>query len=51
MEKRIISILIMISALQGFSQNKPKNDYPKSLANYKDFKDLVIEVENYRAER
>ncbi len=51
MEKRVISILILISALQGFSQDKPKNDYPKSLANYKDFKDLVIEVEKYRAER
>ncbi len=51
MNKHVLILFLLIGSGQAFSQEKSQNDYPKSLANYSDFKNLVQEVENYRKKR
>lgn len=51
MNKCVFIILILMNSGQIIGQEKLQNEYPKSLASYNDFKALVNEVENYRAER
>ncbi len=51
MSQYIYIIAFIISWGQTFCQEKQIYNYPKSLASYDDFKDLVREVEPYREQR
>ena len=56
----VLALVLLVMVAGAFSQSmvskrerpeKEKKDYPKSLADYGVYKDLVMEVEAYRAER
>ena len=51
MRKYSIIIFLLFTTLQTFGQEYSLNDYPKSLASYNDFNELVKEVESYREQR
>lgn len=51
MKNFVFIIFLLMCWGQTFGQEKSQNNYPKSLASYEDFKDLVKEVENYREKR
>ena len=52
MEKAITLLFSTLLILSSCAQSPNSiKDYPKSLASYSDFKDLVIEVEDYRKKR
>lgn len=46
-----VSLLFVLFAISNSAEAQEKQDYPKSFASYSDFKSLVEEVENHRAER
>ncbi|TPN86976.1 rhodanese-like domain-containing protein [Aquimarina algicola] len=51
MNEYVFILLLLMSCGQIIGQEKLQKEYPKSLASYGDFKDLVNEVEDYRAQR
>lgn len=51
MNKILFSILLLVVGVKGFSQLGLNSKYPKSLASYSDFKNLVNEVESHREKR
>ena len=51
MKKIVFTIFLSISIFKLYSQNILEAKFPKSLASYKDFKTLMIEVENHREAR
>ena len=51
MKKYLLLITAFFCFSKSFGQQMVETDYPKSLASYDDFKNLVLEVEVYRNER
>lgn len=47
----LFGITAFSQSLKQTKKNNSKKDYPKSLANYTDFKNLVTEVESHREKR